>query len=416
MKEKTIILTAALMTLFLIGSILSIALAAYAKTSHNGSKGNTIAPPNQTSSSNNGNSNSSSALSLTNPGLNNLQPSTGGQQNNTNPQSQSLSNLAPSGGQQNNTNPTNQQTIKTLPGLTQLNPGGQNNTSGNPPNKIIGPVKIIKVPPGLLGNLTNAPPGNAPPGNKTGGTPPGNGTGTTGNKTGTNGNNNTNPNKNNNTNTNTNNNTNKNNNTNINTNTNTNNNKNTNTNINTSTNTNTNTNTLINTNTIQNTVKINNVINNVIRSSSEASAGSTTITSISPSSKGPLVDIETVKLGKSIFPSGGIRPLADVAPFRIIGGHVSLNSPSANVYVIVAQITDNGVQHAVIVDLKKTAVGIPGETLYHTDLGQTISGTNPFTRKEDTISTITDLLLYNNNKSTVQFNDDSELTMTIIYK
>ena len=108
--------------------------------------------------------------------------------------------------------------------------------------------------------------------------------------------------------------------------------------------------------------------------------------------------------------------MADVAPFKIIGGHVSLNSPSPNVYVIVAQITDNRVQHAVILDFKKTAVGIPGETLYHTDLGQTITGTNPFTGKIDTISHITDLLLYNNNKSSVQFNDDSELTMTIIYR
>jgi CheY-like chemotaxis protein len=115
--------------------------------------------------------------------------------------------------------------------------------------------------------------------------------------------------------------------------------------------------------------------------------------------------------------SVGIRPLADVVPFRIIGGHLSIYSPSPNVYVIVAQITDNGVQHAVIVDLKKTASGIPRETLYHTDLGQTITGTNPFTGKVDTISHITDLLLYNNiNKSSVQFNDDSELTMSIIYK
>ena len=411
MKEQTIILSAAVMTLLLIGSILSIAPAAYAKTSHHSSNGNSTAPSNQSSNT--------SALSLTNPGLNNLQPPSGGQQNNTNPQPQGMSNLAPGGGQQNNTNPqpqgmsnlapgggqqnntnpTNQETIKTLPGLKQLNPGGQNNTSGTPTNTTIGPVRI-KLPPGVFnpGNLTNAPPGTAP-GNNTG-TPPNNSTGTApGNNTGTtNGNNNTNANKNNNTN--------------INTNTNTNTNKNTNTNVNT----NTNTNTILNTNTIQNTVKINNVINNVIRSASQTSAAATTITSISPTSKGPLVDLETLRLGKSIFPSGGIRPLADVAPFRIIGGHVSLNSPSPNVYVIVAQITDNGVQHAVIVDLKKTASGIPGETLYHTDLGQTITGTNPFTGKGDTISTITDLLLYNNNKTTVQFNDDSELTMTIIYK
>ena len=58
----------------------------------------------------------------------------------------------------------------------------------------------------------------------------------------------------------------------------------------------------------------------------------------------------------------------------------------------------------------------PGETLYHTDLGQVITGTNPFTGKVDTISHITDLLMYNNNMASVQFTDDSELTMTIIFR
>jgi hypothetical protein len=205
-------------------------------------------------------------------------------------------------------------------------------------------------------------------------------------------------------------NTNNNNNANTNTNTNTNTNSNKNTNTNTNTNANINTNMIINRQTIQNTVKINDEVNNVIRTTSQAA------TTTSPSSKGPLVDLETVRLGKSTFPSAEIRPLADVSPFQIIGGHVSLNSPSPNVYVFFAQITNNGVLHAVIVDLRKTASGIPGETLYHTDLGQTIIGTNPFTGKVDTASHITDLLLYNNNKSSVQFNDDSDLTMTIIYR
>jgi hypothetical protein len=160
-------------------------------------------------------------------------------------------------------------------------------------------------------------------------------------------------------------------------------------------------------------VKINNEVNDVIRTTSQAATGTAITTPTSPSSKGPLVDLET---GKSTFPNGGIRPLTDVNPFQIIGGHVSINSPSPNVNVIVAQITDNGVQHAVIVDLKKTANGIPGEILYHTDLGQIITGTNPFTGKVNTISHITDLLMYNNNMASVQFTDDSELTMTIIFR
>ena len=82
--------------------------------------------------------------------------------------------------------------------------------------------------------------------------------------------------------------------------------------------------------------------------------------------------------------------------------------------MIVAEITDEGVQHAAILDLKKTVSGIPGETLYHTDLGETITGTNPFTGKVDTISHITDLLLYNNNVANIQFNDDSEVMQILL--
>ena len=180
----------------------------------------------------------------------------------------------------------------------------------------------------------------------------------------------------------------------------------------TSNNTNTNknmSNTIINQNTIKNTETIINEINNIIKTQQSTTA-------VSPTKEGPLVDLETVRLGNSTFPSGGLRPLADVSPFQIIGGHVSINSPSDNVNVIVAEITDEGVQHAAILDLKKTVSGIPGETLYHTDLGQTITGTNPFTGKVDTISHITDLLLYNNNVADIQFNDDSEVTMTIIFR
>ena len=168
-------------------------------------------------------------------------------------------------------------------------------------------------------------------------------------------------------------------------------------------------NTIINQNTIKNTETIINEINNIIKTQQ-------TTTAVSPTKEGPLVDLETVRLGNSTFPSGGIRPLADVSPFQIIGGHVSINSPNDNVNLIVAEITDEGVQHAAILDLKKTVSGIPGETLYHTDLGETITGTNPFTGKVDTISHITDLLLYNNNVANIQLNDDSAVTMTIIFR
>ena len=251
------------------------------------------------------------------------------------------------------------------------------------------PGGIIKLPPG--GVLENPPDGNAPPSNDTNPTtPPPNDNTTTG---GTGGNNNTNTNGNNNTNTNTNTNTNINNNTNI------------------------NQNTLVNQNTIKNSVKINNQINNIIKQQTATSSATATITT-SPTSKGPLVDLETIRLGKSVFAAGGIRPLADVFPFHVIGGHISLNSVSGNtVNLIVAQITDKGVEHAVVVNLHQTLNVIAGkEILYHTDLGQVISGTNPFSGKPDTVSNVTDLILWNNSVNDVLFNDDNAVTMTIIYQ
>jgi hypothetical protein len=272
----------------------------------------------------------------------------------------------------------------------------------------------IKVPPGLL---ENPPFENVTPNNPTTPPPKDNTTGGTGGTDNTNNNNNNNNNNNTNTNTNTNN----NNNTNTNTNANTNTNTNANTNTNTNTNTNVNQNTVlsenINQNTIKNSIKINNQLNNVIKAQSAASSATGTITT-SLTSRGPFVDLETISLGKSVFAAGGIRPLADVFPFHVIGGHISLNSVSGNtVNLIVAQITDRGVEHAVVVNLHQTLNVIAGkEILYHTDLGQVIRGTNPFSGQPDTVSNITDLILWNNSIHDVVFNDDNAVTMTIIYQ
>lgn len=162
MKEQTIILTAtAVITVVLIGSVLSNAPATYAKTFYK-SQGNTSTPSNQSSSNNNG---TISALSLSNPALNNLQP-LGGQNNTTIKALPGLVNLAPGGGK-NNTNPTNQKIIKTLPGLTlpgltQLVPRGQNNTGPGSPTKLPNPGLTGIT---LGGNLTNNP--GARPGNNT---------------------------------------------------------------------------------------------------------------------------------------------------------------------------------------------------------------------------------------------------------
>jgi hypothetical protein len=126
--------------------------------------------------------------------------------------------------------------------------------------------------------------------------------------------------------------------------------------------------------------------------------------------------LETIKLGRSIFASNGFRPLAVVSPFHIIGGHVLLSSASNKVKLVAATITNRGVEHAVIIDLAKVRDIKAGESLYQTDLGEVITGTNPFTRSHDTVSNFTDLLLWNNSNSPIAFSDDDQSTMTIIFR
>jgi hypothetical protein len=152
-----------------------------------------------------------------------------------------------------------------------------------------------------------------------------------------------------------------------------------------------------------------NVINSIVKNSQ-----SRTIMT-SPSSTAPLVDLETVRLGKSTFASNGYRPVADVTPFRIIGGHVSLSSPKS-VKLVAATITGNNVDHAVVIDLTKVRDVKAGESIYQADLGEVITGTNPFTRQRDTVSNFTDLLLWNNSNSPLTLSDDSEISMAIVFR
>ena len=152
-----------------------------------------------------------------------------------------------------------------------------------------------------------------------------------------------------------------------------------------------------------------NVINSIVKSSQSR------VVTTSPSSIAPLVDLETIRLGRSTFASNGYRPVADVTPFRVIGGHVSLSSPKS-VKLVAATITGNNVDHAVVIDLTKVRDVKAGESIYQADLGEVITGTNPFTRQRDTVSNFTDLLLWNNSNSPLTLSDDSEISMVIVFK
>jgi hypothetical protein len=137
----------------------------------------------------------------------------------------------------------------------------------------------------------------------------------------------------------------------------------------------------------------------------------------------PLAYQMTVPLGQSSFASSALRPLVDVSPFSIIGGHILLSSPSPHVKLIAASLANNSFQNAAIVDLTEidlqsqsaNSISAAGVSLYQASLGNTIRGTNPFTGTINTVANITTLLLWNEATSPIQLSDDSQAAMTIIY-
>jgi hypothetical protein len=171
---------------------------------------------------------------------------------------------------------------------------------------------------------------------------------------------------------------------------------------------------ILNEQTIKQSVRVNNEINNIIRNN-EVNKIIQENTASSPQ----LTDIVTVKLAKSSMSSGALFPLADVAPYRLIGGHLTANLPSSSQQnIVVAQVSDNGkIEHAVILDLNQiTGSSLNQNSLYETNLGSDISGTNPFTGNQDEVSSITNLFLWNNNQQSIVFDDANGVSMNLIYK
>jgi hypothetical protein len=173
--------------------------------------------------------------------------------------------------------------------------------------------------------------------------------------------------------------------------------------------------TIVNQQSIKQSVKINNEINNIIRKNVISSPSSTT-TSTTIAEEKPISNLITVKLATttSAMSRNAYLPLADVAPYHLIGGHVTANLPSNHLYVVVAQlVSSNGaIQHAVVLDMIRSQIS----NIYETDLGSQISGTNPLTGKQDVVSDITNLFLWNNGNQQVTFVDANGVTMNLIYK
>jgi hypothetical protein len=127
------------------------------------------------------------------------------------------------------------------------------------------------------------------------------------------------------------------------------------------------------------------------------------------------MDIETVKFDKGTFERSEIIPIADVSPYVMIGGHVLLNLPTGDIKLIAAETSGNRVQHAILLNPQKIGTVRTGESLYHVDLDDKMSGKNPFTNRADKVTEWTELWLYNsNNVKNIQVGDDNGWTATLV--
>ena len=138
-----------------------------------------------------------------------------------------------------------------------------------------------------------------------------------------------------------------------------------------------------------------------------------------PTERDPDIDIETVRLGKGSIPAGGIRLLADLEPFYIIDGHVEFNAPAnaRNLKVVVAESTTKSVTHAVILNPTRIIDVRSGESLFHVDLDEEISGRNPWTGDSDKVDRYNNVYLMNvgEGQRPISFNDQSQATITVVF-
>jgi hypothetical protein len=127
------------------------------------------------------------------------------------------------------------------------------------------------------------------------------------------------------------------------------------------------------------------------------------------------IDIEAVKFDKGTFERSEIIPLADVGPYVMIGGHVLLNLPSGDFKLIAAETSNNAVEHAILLNPQRIGSIRTGQSLYHVDLDDRMSGKNPFTNRADKVTEWTDLWLYNSNQAKdIQVGDDNGWTATLV--
>ena len=139
-----------------------------------------------------------------------------------------------------------------------------------------------------------------------------------------------------------------------------------------------------------------------------------------PTHRDPDINVETVRLGKGSFPSGGLRILADLEPFQIIDGHVEFNAPpnARDIKVVVAESSRDSLTHAVMLNPTRIEVNLrSSEALFHVDLDEEISGKNPWTGRSDKVDDYDNVFLMNvgRGNSPILFSDQSQATITVVF-
>jgi hypothetical protein len=139
-----------------------------------------------------------------------------------------------------------------------------------------------------------------------------------------------------------------------------------------------------------------------------------------PTHRDPDIDVETIRLGKGNFPSGGIRILADLEPFQIIDGHVEFNAPpnARDIKVVVAESSRDSLTHAVMLNPTRIDLDLrSNEALFQVDLDEEISGQNPWTGRSDKVDDYNNIYLMNvgRGNSPIPFNDQSQATITVVF-
>jgi len=125
---------------------------------------------------------------------------------------------------------------------------------------------------------------------------------------------------------------------------------------------------------------------------------------------------KTLALGPSVMQDGGARLIAALDPCVLTDGSVVLNLPDdKGIQLIAANLQGNQATQSVILPMQRVAPITQGQTLYNVDLNEQVTGPDPGSGNQVTLSgNINALLLWNNAGKDVEFNPDNSVALNAI--